>query len=53
MRYEKKIKLEVEREDLARRLKKVTIIVSNDGTASTGKMNIFVEIPKCLQFENE
>lgn len=44
--YEKKIKLEVEREDLDRRMKKVSIIVSNDGTASTGKMNIFVEIPK-------
>lgn len=42
---EKKIRFEVIRDDLEARMKKVSIIVSNGGTAATGKMNIFVEIP--------
>lgn len=46
---EKKIRFEVIRDDLEARMKKVSIIVSNGGTAATGKMNIFVEIPNGLK----
>ena len=42
---EKKIRLEVERDDLQHRMKRIAILIYNKGTASTGKMNIFIDIP--------
>lgn len=43
---EKKIILEVERDDLQYRMKSIDIIIVNRGNASTDKMNIFIEIPE-------
>jgi len=43
---EKKVRMEVERDDLDRRMRKISIKVYNSGNASTGKMNIFVDIPE-------
>jgi rRNA-processing protein FCF1 len=42
---EKKIRLEAERDELERRMRKVTVSVYNSGHATTGMMNIFVDIP--------
>jgi rRNA-processing protein FCF1 len=50
---EKKVRLEVERDDLDRRMKKITISVYNSGNASTGKMNIFVDIPEGIKLYEE
>ena len=46
---EKKVRLEVERDDLDRRMRKVSVCVYNGGNASTGKMNIFVDIPEGIK----
>lgn len=46
---EKKIKIEVERDDLQQRMKEIAIQIYNNGTASTGKMNIFIYIPKDIK----
>lgn len=46
---EKKIRLEVERDDLERRMKKISVSVYNGGHATTGKMNIFVDIPEGIR----
>ena len=46
---EKKIRLEVERDDLQHRMKKMEILIYNKGTASTGKMNIFIDIPRNIK----
>ena len=43
---EKKVRLEVERDDLERRMKRISVSVYNSGNASTGRMNIFVDIPE-------
>lgn len=43
---EKKVRLEAQRDDLAKRLKRITINIVNRGTASTGKMNVFLEVPE-------
>ena len=50
---EQKIRLEVERDDLEQRMQKITIFVSNRGTASTGKMNVFLSIPKNVKVYKE
>ena len=42
---ENKIKLEVARDDLQLRMKRVDVLIVNRGNAATGKMNIFIEIP--------
>lgn len=47
---ERKIRLEVERDDLQQRMKKISICVVNRGTASTGRMDIFVELPESIAF---
>lgn len=47
---EKKIRLEVERDDLQLRMKKISVAVYNGGNASTGKMNVFVELPESIEF---
>lgn len=47
---EKKIRLEVERDDLQLRMKRITIVVYNGGNAPTGMMNIFVELPEDIEF---
>ena len=46
---EKKIWLEVERDDLQLRMKEISILIYNKGTASTGKMNIFIYIPENIK----
>ena len=46
---QKKIRLEVQRDDLQLRMKRITILICNKGTASTGKMNIFIDIPECIK----
>lgn len=46
---EKKVRLEVERDDLERRMTKITVNVCNNGKAPTGKMNIFVDIPEGIK----
>lgn len=43
---EKKIRLEVERDDLAKRLKRIVVNIVNRGSATTGKMNVFLEVPE-------
>lgn len=43
---EKKIRLEVQSDDLQFRMKEISICVVNRGSASTGRMNIFIEIPE-------
>lgn len=43
--FEKKIRLEVQRDDLQLRMKEIEILIYNKGTASTGKMNIFIDVP--------
>lgn len=43
---EKKIRLEVQRDDREERMKLIEINVANDGTASTGRMDIFLNIPE-------
>ena len=43
---EVKVRLEVQRDDYAQRMQKIVICVSNVGTASTGSMNIFLELQK-------
>ena len=43
---EKKIRLEVERDDLERRLKRIVVNIANRGTAATGKINVFLEVPE-------
>ena len=47
---EKKIRLEVERDDLQLRMKRITVVVYNGGNAPTGMMNIFVELPEDIEF---
>ena len=47
---ERKIRLEVERDDLQQRMKKISVAVYNGGNASTGKMNVFVELPESIKF---
>jgi len=47
---ERKIRLEVERDDLQHRMKKISVAVYNGGNASTGKMNVFVEFPESIEF---
>jgi len=42
---EKKIRLEVKRDEYDRRMKEISIVLANKGTASTGKMNIFLAVP--------
>ena len=46
---EKKIRLEVQRDDREERMKRIEIIVANDGTASTGRMDIFLDIPEDIR----
>ena len=46
---EKKIRLEVERDDLQQRMKRIAILIYNKGTASTGKMNIFIDVPENIK----
>lgn len=46
---EKKIRLEVQRDDREERMKRIEIIVANDGTASTGRMDIFLDIPENIR----
>lgn len=43
---EKKIRLEVQRDDLQLRMKEMSICVVNRGSASTGKMDVFIDIPE-------
>lgn len=43
---EEKIRLETQRDDLERRMVRISISVTNAGTAPTGKMNIFLQIPE-------
>lgn len=50
---EKKIRLEVERDEFERRMKRVSIMLVNSGTASTGKMNVFVEVPSGVKLYEE
>ena len=45
-RSEKKIRLEVQRDDLAERMAKIVVMVFNSGTAPTGRMNIFLKVPE-------
>lgn len=52
-RSEQKIRLEVERDDLEQRMRKITIVVSNSGTASTGQMNVFLNVPKNVRVYEE
>lgn len=40
-----KILLEVQRDDLQRRMKRLSVILVNSGTAATGKMNVFMDVP--------
>lgn len=47
---EKKIRLEVERDDLQLRLKRIHVVVYNGGHAPTGMMNVFVELPEDIEF---
>ena len=47
---EKKIRLEVERDDLQLRMKRISVVVYNGGNAPTGMMNVFVELPKGIEF---
>lgn len=42
---EEKIRLETQRDDLERRMVRISIAVTNSGTAPTGKMNIFLLVP--------
>ncbi len=46
---EKKVRLELERDDLEHRMKRIFVSVYNSGNASTGKMNIFVDIPEGIK----
>lgn len=46
---EKKIRLEVERDDLTKRFQRVLVNIVNRGTAATGKMNVFLEVPKGIR----
>lgn len=43
---ETKIRLEAQRDDLDCRMVRVSIIVNNSGTAPTGKMSIFLQVPE-------
>lgn len=43
---ETKIRLETQRDDLDCRMVRVSIIVNNSGTAPTGKMSIFLQLPE-------
>ena len=45
-RSEKKIRLEAQRDDLAERMAKIVVVVFNSGTAPTGRMNIFLQVPE-------
>lgn len=42
---EKKIRLETQRDDLNDRMARILIMINNNGTAPTGKMNIFLKFP--------
>lgn len=46
---EKKIRLEVQRNELERRMVRVLVVVYNAGTAPTGKMNIFLQVPENIK----
>lgn len=46
---EKKLRLEAQRDDLDCRMVRVTIIVYNSGTAPTGKMTIFLQVPEGIR----
>lgn len=46
---EKKVRLEAQSNDLAKRLKRIAINIVNGGTASTGRMNVFLEVPDNVQ----
>lgn len=45
-KLETKIRLEAQRDDLDCRMVRVSIIVNNSGTAPTGKMSIFLQVPE-------
>lgn len=47
---EKKIRLEVQRDDLQLRMKRISVVVYNGGNAPTGMMNVFVELPEGIEF---
>lgn len=47
---EEKIRLETQRDDLDQRMAHISIAVYNAGTAPTGKMNIFLQIPDNIRF---
>lgn len=50
---EKKILLEAQRDDLQRRFTMVEIMVVNNGTASTGKLNAFIDVPAGVHLYSE
>ncbi len=50
---EDKIRLETQRDDLEQRMVRISIAVYNAGTAPTGKMNVFLQIPDDIRFYEE